>query len=105
MTNGGFIIRSMPLMVAATGVGLEEAVGPALGDGDVAADGDGEASGDGDGEAAAAVSVNRAQGLGGTLAHSLWRPGASPAKGMTLVVKLPFASALDAPATLVGKSQ
>jgi hypothetical protein len=45
ITNGGFNIRSMPLSVAATGVGLAVSVGLAVGDGLVS--GDGDADGDG----------------------------------------------------------
>jgi hypothetical protein len=88
-------------MVAGTGVGLGDSVGLGDGDGDVS--GDGEVEGDGD--AAAAWRLKVAQGFGATLAHSLWTPGVSPANGMTLVVKLPLASAFDAPATWLIASQ
>jgi hypothetical protein len=98
ITKGGLVKTSKPLMVAATGVGLASGLGLSVGDGED--DGDGDGSGVGD--AAVACSVKLAQGLGGTVAQSLWMPGASVAKGLTLVVKFPFASAFDAPATLLG---
>ena len=72
ITNGGFNIRSRPLGVAASRVGVAvSALGLALGDGLVSGDGDGESAGVGlgAGEAAGAWSVKLAQGLGGTLAH------------------------------------
>ena len=99
-TNGGFVMRSKPLSVAATGVGLASGLGLSVGDGE--GSGEGEA---GVGEVAAACSVKLAHGLGCTLAHRRWTPGASVAKGLTLVVKFPFASAFDAPAILFGWSQ
>jgi hypothetical protein len=99
ITKGGLVKTSKPLMVAATGVGLASGLGLSVGDGE----GDGDGSGVGD--AAVACSVKLAQGLGGTVAQSLWMPGGSVAKGLTLVVKFPFASAFDAPATLFGWSQ
>jgi hypothetical protein len=67
MTNGGLSIRSMPLMGAATGVGLGDSLGLGEGDGEVSGDGEG----DGDGEAAAAWRLKVAQGFGATLAQSL----------------------------------
>lgn len=65
-TKGGRVIRSMPLKVAATGVGLATSVGLGLleGEGDVSGDGEG----DGDGVGEAAWSEKSAKGLGGTLA-------------------------------------
>ena len=101
ITKGGFIKTSKPLIVAATGVGLTSGIGVSVGDGD----GEGEGDGEGLGEAAAACSVKLAQGLGWTLAQSLWMPGESVANGLTLVVKFPLASAFDAPAILFGWSQ
>jgi hypothetical protein len=101
MTNGGFVKTSKPLMVAATGVGLVSGLALSVGD----ADGDGEGDGEGVGEVAAASSVKLAHGLGSTLAQRRCTPGASVAKGFTLVVKFPFASAFDAPAILFGWSQ
>ena len=44
--------------------------------------------------------LKNAHGLGRTLAHSLCWPGASPANGLTRVLKLPLASAVAEPATL-----
>ena len=47
-------------------------------------------------------------GTGGRVFHAPLvhaTPGLSVAKGLTLVVKFPLASALDAPATLLGWSQ
>ena len=68
ITNGGFNIRSMPLRVGATGVGLDvSALGVAVGDGEVSGDADGD--GCGVGVTATACSVKLAQGFGGTLAH------------------------------------
>lgn len=66
-TNGGRVIRSMPLRVAATGVGLASWVGEALADGE----GDGDVSGDGDGDGVgvAATRVKLAHGNGATLAQ------------------------------------
>jgi hypothetical protein len=69
ITNGGFSIASIPLTVAATGVGLTSAVGLVLGDGD------GDVSGDGDGDScgvgvdASGCRVKLAHGFGWTLAH------------------------------------
>jgi hypothetical protein len=68
ITNGGFNMRSRPLLVAATGVGLgDSGVGLSLGDGDTSGDGDGDASGVAVG--AGACRSKLAHGLGGTLAH------------------------------------
>jgi hypothetical protein len=103
ITKGGLVIRSKPLSLGATGVGLGESVGLAVGEGEVSGDGDGESVGVG--LAAAACNVKVAQGLGGTLAHSLWTPGGSPGYALTLVVKFPFGSALAAPDTRPGWSQ
>lgn len=97
ITNGGLVMRSNVLSLAATGVGLGESVGLAVGEGEVSGDGEGESVGLG--LAAAACSVKLAHGLGGTLAHSLWTPGGSPGYVLTLVVKFPLASALEAPDT------
>jgi hypothetical protein len=106
ITNGGFNIRSMPLSVAATGVGLAVSVGLGVGDGLVSGDADGDGDGWGVGVTATACRVKLAQGFGGTLAHRWWRPGGSPVKGFTWVVKLPLASATAPPATLLaGGSQ
>jgi hypothetical protein len=79
-TKGGLEMTSKPLSVAATGVGLVDWLGP--GEGDVDGVDDGDALGDGDGEVVAGCSVKDAHGLGGTLAQSLWTPGASPANGL-----------------------
>jgi hypothetical protein len=71
-------------------------------------DGDGSGEGDasGDGETTAACKVKPAQGLGVWLvAHSLWRPGGSPGKGLTFQLKLPLASVSTAPETLFVWSQ
>ena len=67
ITNGGFNMRSMPLSVVATGVGLAVSVGLAVGDGLVSGDGVGD--GCGVGVTATACSVKLAHGFGGTLAH------------------------------------
>lgn len=40
MTNGGFNIASRPPLVAATGVGLGDSLGLAVGDGEVVGEGD-----------------------------------------------------------------
>jgi hypothetical protein len=97
-------MRSNPLSVDATGVGLAVSkVGLAVGDGEVSGDGEGDACGVG--VVASAWSVKLAQGFGWTLAQRWWRPGESPEKGLILVVKFPFASALDAPATFDAWSQ
>jgi len=74
-------------------------VGSAVGDGDSIGEGEG------DGEVCGASSVKIAQGLGGTLAQSLCAPGPSPANVLTLVLKLPLASAVAEPATLLAWSQ
>jgi hypothetical protein len=108
ITNGGFMITSRPLIVAAAGLGLAVSVGPAVAEGVGDSDGDGDSDGEGDGEGVgvAASSVKLAQGNGATLAHRWWTPGASPENGLTLVVKLPLASAFAPPATLLfGGSQ
>ncbi len=67
ITNGGFIIRSRPLSVAAAGVGLAVSEGLAVGEGLTSGEADGEAWGVG--VAVTACSVKLAQGFGGTLAH------------------------------------
>ncbi len=103
ITNGGLVMRSKVLSLAAPGVGLGESVGLAVGDGEVSGDADGDTVGVG--LAAAACRVKLAQGLGGTLAHRRCTPGGSPGYGLTLVVKFPFASALEAPDTFAGWSQ
>jgi hypothetical protein len=96
--------RSSPLSVDATGVGLAVSkVGVAVGDGEVS--GDGDSDGCGVGLVASGCRVKLAQGFGWTLAHRWWTPGESPEKGLTLVVKFPFESALEAPATFDGWSQ
>ena len=68
ITNGGFNMRSKPVLAAASGVGLgEPGVGLAVGEKDVSGDGDGEVSG-----VTVAVGACRsklAHGMGGTLAH------------------------------------
>lgn len=70
ITNGGFNMRSIPLSVEATGVGLDVSnVGLAVGDGEVSGDGDADGDGSGVGVVASAWSVKVAQGFGGTLAH------------------------------------
>lgn len=66
-TNGGRVIRSMPLRVAATGVGLGTSVGVGLGDGDGEVSGEGE--GDGGGVGVGACRVKFAHGNGATLAQ------------------------------------
>jgi hypothetical protein len=100
-TNGGLEMTSKPLSVAPTGVGLM--------DGEVVASGDDEGEalgvGDGTGEVVGDSMVKLAQGFGATLAQSLWRPGPSPEKGLTRVLKLPLASAVALPATLLFWSQ
>jgi hypothetical protein len=69
ITNGGFNMRSRPLILVAAGVGLGESLGLAVGDGEVSGDavGEGDVSGLGDVDAACRVKV--AQGPGGTLAQ------------------------------------
>ena len=103
-TRGGLVITSSALwpefVVTTSGKVLGLADGLA----------DGEAAGDGDaGEEGVGVggpcSVKLAHGLGGTLAHSLCRPGLSPGNGLTVVVKLPLPSALTLVATWLGVSQ
>jgi hypothetical protein len=66
-TNGGRVMRSMPLSVVATGVGLASAVAAALGEGDGDVSGEGE--GDGVGVGVAATRVKLAHGKGATLAQ------------------------------------
>ena len=95
-------MTSKPFRVVATGVLLGDAV--AVAEGVASGDGDGDGEGLGDGPATASR-VKVAQGFGATLAQSLWAPGASPSKGLTLVVKLPFASVVAEPATLLVWSQ
>ena len=73
--------------------------------GDAEGNGDSVGLDEGDGEAVDAWSAKFAHGCGGTLAHSLCTPRASPANGLTLVLKLPLASAVAEPATLFGWSQ
>jgi hypothetical protein len=68
-TNGGRVIRSMPLRVAATGEGLVRSVGAALADGDGDGDVSGDGDGDGDGVGVAATRVKLAHGKGATLAQ------------------------------------
>src|SRR5437870_1727736 len=100
-TKGGLVMTLNPLRVAATGeaVGVTSVVGTPLGEGDSLG------VGEGDGEVWGPASANVAQGFGGTLAQSLCGPGASPAKGLTRVLKLPPPSALAEPATLFAWSQ
>jgi hypothetical protein len=94
MTNGGLSMTSSPLNLVSMRAGVANVIGVLEGDGS----GVGEASGEG--VVAAACRVKLAQGFGATLAHSLWRPGGSPGKGLTFHVKLPLASASVAPETL-----
>src|SRR2546426_7448513 len=101
-TNGGLVITLNPLSVVATGdvEGVASVVGMALGEGDSLG------VGEGDGEFCGASMVKFAHGLGATLAHSLWTPGASPANGLMCgALKFPFESAIAEPATLFGWSQ
>ena len=99
MTNGGLSMTSSPLNLESIRAGVAAPIGVLEGDGS----GEGEPSGDG--VAIAACRVKFAQGFGATLAHSLWRPGGSPGKGLTFHVKLPLASASTAPETLFDWSQ
>jgi len=77
------------------------AVGSSVGEGEGCSEGLGEE----DGVGVADWSVKLAHGLGCTLAHSLWTPGASPERGWTRTLKLPLPSAVALPATLVVWSQ
>src|SRR5260370_37611439 len=79
ITNGGFNMRSMPLSVAATGVGLAVSVGLAVGDGPVS--GDGVGGGCGVGVAATACSVKLAHGFGGGLVGRWGESGGAPVGG------------------------
>jgi hypothetical protein len=92
-------MTSSPLNLESIRAGVATTIGVLDGDGS----GVGEASGDG--VVTAACRVKLAQGFGATLAHSLWRPGGSPGKGLTFQVKLPLASASAAPETLFDWSQ
>ena len=97
-------MTSKPLSVAAAGVGL--AVSLDVDDGVAEGDSLGEGEGEGVGVVAGGLMVNKAHGLGGTLAHSLCCPGPSPANGFTFTLtKLPLASAVAFPATLLVVSQ
>ena len=70
ITKGGFNIRSRPLGVGATRVGVAvSALGLELGDGLVSGDGESDGDGWGEGEAASAWRVKLAHGFGRTLAH------------------------------------
>src|SRR5256885_9934307 len=97
-------MTSNPLSVALTRAGVAAcgvAVGSSVGEGEGCSEGLGEE----DGVGVADWSVKLAQGLGCTLAHSLWTPGASPERGWTRTLKLPLPSAVALPATLVVWSQ
>ena len=101
ITNGGLVMTSRPLIAA--GDGVAASVGRGLGEGEGGSVGDGDATGDGE---AVASRVKSAQGVGGTLAQSLWSPRGSPGNGLTCVAKLPLESAIADPATLLlGGSQ
>ena len=92
-------MTSSPLNLESIRAGVATAIGVLDGDGS----GVDEASGVG--VVTAACRVKLAHGFGATLAHSLWRPGGSPGKGLTFQVKLPLASASVAPETLFDWSQ
>src|SRR5690242_20096579 len=97
-TKGGREITSKPLrLVLLMRAGVATSAGVEVGGAD--GSGEGDSSGVGDGEGVAACSAKLAHGLGSTLAHSLWTPGLSPVYGLIRVLKLPFASAVAAPAT------
>ena len=98
ITKGG-------LRMTSSGLILVSPRGGVAGGGAIDGEGSGEGDATGDGVAAAACKVKEAHGFGATLAHSLWRPGGSPGKGLTFHVKLPLASASTAPETLLGWSQ
>src|SRR5438270_4054989 len=102
-TNGGRVMTSKPLSVVDTRAGVATKAGLSSGE----ADGDVWSVGlaVGDGVASGATSVKFAQGLGATLAQRWWTPLASPAKGLTRVLKLPLASAVAEPATWSVRSQ
>jgi hypothetical protein len=99
MTNGGLKMTSRPLTVVATGVAIGEAVALSVGDGEVSGDGEGDTSGVG--VVGGPCSAKVAQGLGATFAQRRCTPGGSPGNGVTLVAKLPLASAMADPATLL----
>lgn len=102
-TKGGRVMTSKPLREVLTRAGVATRVGLVEG-----AEGLGESSGEGDAEGdgdAVACSAKVAHGFGGTLAHKRCTPGVSPANGLTLLLKLPLASAVALPPTWLGESQ
>src|SRR5689334_14830746 len=103
--KGGWSSASSPFVLLATGMGMGEGLG--LGDSEGEGDGDAEEDGEGLGVGVGGpCSANCAHGFGGTLAQMWWRPGGSPANGLTFTpLKLPFPSACAFPMTLVGVSQ
>jgi hypothetical protein len=103
-TKGGRVMMSSPLRPPpfpppvrgpdACGLSTGEGVGDSPGDGVPATVGVGGGR-----------SVKLAQGLGWTLAHSLWTFGLSPAKGLTVLTKEPLASVTTDAATWLEASQ
>jgi hypothetical protein len=104
-TNGGRMITSsppLPSVLATSGRGEELGLTEGEGDGDGDEDGDGDWAGVGEG---GPWREKLAHGFGGTLAQSWCAPTASPAKGVTTVVKFPLPSLVTLVATLLGESQ
>src|SRR5712692_2861199 len=99
-TNGGLEITSKPFSVVPTGVALGVTVGLTSGEalGDALGEGEGEGVG-------GPLMVKLAHGLGATLAQRRCTPDPSPENGLTRVLKLPLASAVADPATLLVVSQ
>src|SRR5215469_15925833 len=90
-TKGGLVMTSRPFSVLPPpGLELRGALEATSGVGV----GEGDGVGAGVGVGVGATSVKFAQGLGATVAHSLWRPGASPGYGFTRTLKFPFPSAV-----------
>src|SRR5262245_38640423 len=104
-TKGGRVTTSKPLRFVLTRAGVATWLGVGSGDDDGLGDGDSSGVGEGDGVGVGAWRAKLAHGFGRTLAHSLCTPGLSVAIGLTRVLKLPFASAVAAPATLAAVSQ
>ncbi|TMD26931.1 MAG: hypothetical protein E6I92_08020 [Chloroflexi bacterium] len=95
--------RPLRFDVMRTGV----ATWPGVSSGDAEGSGDSGGDGVGVGDGMPESRAKFAHGFGWTLmlAQSLCTPGASPPKGLTRELKLPFASAVADPATLLGWSQ
>jgi hypothetical protein len=100
-TKGGLVM--MPNQPTLPPVRAPDACGFSEDEGDVGdSEGEGEVGGVGLG---GAWRLKLAQGLGGTLAQSLWMAGLSPANGFTTWMKAPFASVTTEVATWLGLSQ